>query len=68
MNVECAQCHQAYNIPDERLPQGKKVTFPCPACKHSISIDLRSPAEEMDGIMNEVIESVDKIADEIHGE
>ncbi len=46
MKVECAKCHQAYNIPDERLPNGKKITFPCPACKKSITIDLRSNQKE----------------------
>jgi HD-like signal output (HDOD) protein len=42
MKVTCDQCNQSYNIPDERLPSGKKVTFPCPACKNSITLDLRN--------------------------
>lgn len=30
-----------YNIPEERLPTGEEVSFPCPACKNIIHIDLR---------------------------
>jgi len=46
MNVKCDQCNQSYNIPDERLPSGKKVSFPCPACKNTITLDLRGSAPE----------------------
>lgn len=42
MKVECPTCHAAYNIPDERLSSGKKIAFPCPACKGTIQIDLES--------------------------
>ena len=31
-----------YNIPDKRLKFDEKVSFPCPACKAIINIDLRS--------------------------
>lgn len=41
MRVECDSCQQVYNIPDERLPKGKKVLFPCPNCKTTIKLDLR---------------------------
>jgi len=45
VKVECTHCGKDYDIPDERLPAGKKVKFPCPACKSVIEIDLRSKAE-----------------------
>ncbi len=42
MKCECPDCQKAYNIPDERLQQGKKIAFICPACKKGrIVIDLR---------------------------
>ncbi len=42
MKAKCANCQKIYNIPDERLPQGGKVKFPCPSCKNPIELDLRS--------------------------
>jgi len=41
MNVRCSNCTKAFNIPDERLPMGEKITFPCPICKGKIELDLR---------------------------
>lgn len=42
MRLECPDCHKAFDIPDERLPTGKQIAFPCPACKGTIELDLRS--------------------------
>ncbi|MDY7035877.1 MAG: HDOD domain-containing protein [Thermodesulfobacteriota bacterium] len=42
MRVECLNCHEAFDIPDERLPTGKEIAFPCPVCKGLIEIQLRS--------------------------
>jgi HD-like signal output (HDOD) protein len=50
MKKECAICKKKYDIPEERLPRGKKFSFPCPSCKHPIEIDLRitpAPAKGM---------------------
>lgn len=41
MRIECSNCHKIYNIPDDRLQFNEKVSFPCPACKGIIEIDLR---------------------------
>ncbi len=41
MIITCPSCQKSYNIPDERLPMGKKVYFPCPNCKEKIKLDLR---------------------------
>ena len=41
MRVTCRQCKKVYDIPDERLPQGKKVAFPCRDCETLVEIDLR---------------------------
>jgi HD-like signal output (HDOD) protein len=40
MLVTCSNCTKGFNIPDERLPMGKKIAFPCPACKGTIHLDL----------------------------
>ncbi|MCP4746942.1 MAG: HDOD domain-containing protein [Desulfobacteraceae bacterium] len=42
MLVLCDNCEKSYNLPDNRLPQGKVVSFPCPSCKEKISLDLRT--------------------------
>ncbi|PIE67208.1 MAG: hypothetical protein CSA23_04995 [Deltaproteobacteria bacterium] len=45
MKVECGNCDKSFNLPDDRLPHGKKVSFPCPGCKSKITIDLREKPE-----------------------
>jgi len=42
MRVNCLNCNKVFDIPDERLPMGKKIAFPCPACKGTIELDLTS--------------------------
>jgi len=43
MNVKCELCGKEYNIPDERIPPDRTISFPCPACKKGvIKIDLRT--------------------------
>lgn len=46
MRIDCPSCQKNYTLPDERLPHGKMVSFPCPACKSKITLDLRPEAEE----------------------
>jgi len=41
MKTECPKCKSVFNIPDERLPRGKKISFPCPKCKGLLELDLR---------------------------
>ncbi len=45
MNVACTSCSSTYDLPDSRLPRGRVVSFPCPACKNKITLDLREPEE-----------------------
>ncbi|MFH1351140.1 MAG: HDOD domain-containing protein [Pseudomonadota bacterium] len=42
MRLDCPTCKKLYQIPDDRLPTGKMVSFHCPACKGFIKLDLRS--------------------------
>lgn len=45
MKVECDNCGKSFELPDDRLPTGKKVSFPCPVCKSKITLDLRVQPE-----------------------
>jgi len=45
MRVECGNCSKSFELPDNRLPTGKVVSFPCPGCKSKITLDLRAKAE-----------------------
>jgi len=45
MKIKCTGCDKVYDIPKERLPFGEVVSFPCPACKNIINIDLRSKTD-----------------------
>jgi HD-like signal output (HDOD) protein len=47
MKVECDHCNKSFNLPDDRLPHGKKVSFPCPGCKSKITLDLREKTEDV---------------------
>ena len=49
MNVACNACKNTYDLPDNRLPKGRVVSFPCPACKNKITLDLREPEEAAPG-------------------
>lgn len=42
MKVQCSSCGQTYNIPEDRLPKGKIIAFPCQACKAKIRLDMRA--------------------------
>ena len=48
MKVECENCGKVIMLPDDRLPTGKKVSFPCVACKSKITLDLRENADPVD--------------------
>jgi len=43
MEIICDSCQTKLNIPDEKIPQGKKASFSCPKCKGKITI---VPGEE----------------------
>jgi HD-like signal output (HDOD) protein len=46
MKIKCSKCAKVFNIPDERLPMGQKIAFPCPVCKGLIELDLRQKVSE----------------------
>ena len=45
MKVQCDNCGKSFDLPDDRMPKGKKVSFPCPGCKSKITLDLREQPE-----------------------
>ena len=53
MRVTCSNCHKGFVIPDERLPMGKKIAFPCPACKETIRLDFTTKPVQDDGLSND---------------
>lgn len=48
MKATCSNCQKTYNLPDNRLPQGKVLSFSCPACKTKIEIVPPSSGEDTD--------------------
>jgi len=47
MIVKCGVCSKEYNIPDERIPLDRKISFPCPSCKKGvIDINIRPAANK----------------------
>jgi HD-like signal output (HDOD) protein len=45
MKIKCDLCGKEYNIPDERIPTDRKISFPCPSCKKGlIEIDIMPKA------------------------
>ena len=54
MRVTCSNCHKGFVIPDERLPMGKKIAFPCPACKETIHLDLTEKSSRDNGLLTDI--------------
>ena len=60
MKIKCTGCGKVYDIPEERLPFGEMVSFPCPSCKNIIKIDLRSKAQSpQESIENKKTATID---------
>ena len=45
VRIECPNCQKKYKIKEEKLPKGKDVAFPCPACKSTIEVRLPTQTE-----------------------
>lgn len=46
MEIICDQCNRKLNIPDEKLPEGRKVTVTCPGCKNKLSVKRKPETDE----------------------
>ena len=42
MIIECSKCNKKFKIQEDRLPEGKIVSFPCKNCGEKFRLDLRS--------------------------
>jgi HD-like signal output (HDOD) protein len=45
MHIKCPSCQKTYALPGDRLAQGNVLCFPCPVCRHKITLNLRHPGE-----------------------
>ena len=45
MKFTCSNCRNSYALPDDKLPRGKILAFPCPDCGIRIEIDLRQNSD-----------------------
>ena len=39
MEIVCESCKAKLNIPDEKVPQGQRVSVKCPRCKNKLILD-----------------------------
>lgn len=46
MEIVCQSCESKFRIPDEKIPEGKIATFPCPKCKERIKVKRPEPEPE----------------------
>ncbi len=49
MEIVCGSCKAKLNIPDEKLPQGQRVSIKCPRCQNKIVLDTatKKPDEKL---------------------
>jgi CheY-like chemotaxis protein len=47
MRVTCEQCGRQFSFPDEKVPEGKELSVPCPNCKGpiKIAVERTTPVE-----------------------
>ena len=46
MQIKCSSCHNAINIPDEKLPKDKTFSVTCPSCKKKTKVDQNLYSQE----------------------
>jgi hypothetical protein len=46
MDVICDSCQVKINVPEEKLPEGKRVSIRCPKCQNRVSIPTASQPED----------------------
>jgi len=45
MDIICEKCQSKFAIPDEKIPDGKVISTPCPKCKNVLYIDSAQKQE-----------------------
>ncbi len=48
MEISCNNCKGRFNVPDDKLPEGKMASIRCPKCKGKIVIDLTNEGKDAD--------------------
>ena len=48
MEIICDQCERKLNVPDEKIPEGRKVTVTCPGCKQKITFEKQTEEASAD--------------------
>jgi predicted Zn finger-like uncharacterized protein len=39
MEIQCEHCSAKLNIPEEKIPKGRRIAFNCPKCKNKIKLE-----------------------------
>ena len=47
MDIICEKCQSKFAIPDEKIPDGKVISTPCPKCKNVLYIDSAQKQETL---------------------
>jgi len=47
MDIICEKCQSKFTIPDEKIPDGKVISTPCPKCKNVLYIDSTQKQEAL---------------------
>jgi predicted Zn finger-like uncharacterized protein len=47
MRIQCDKCGSVFNVPDEKIPEGKTFFVGCPKCKNRLSIEAPKKEEIM---------------------
>ena len=50
MEINCDQCGAKFNIPDEKIPKGKRVIVSCPKCKNRLTVDSHGLKQDEAGV------------------
>jgi len=48
MDIICEKCQSKFAIPDEKIPDGKVLSTPCPKCKNVLYIDSAQKQGDLD--------------------
>ncbi len=43
MKIQCSSCRMAFNVPDDKIPPGRKVSTLCPKCRAPIELSREEP-------------------------
>jgi predicted Zn finger-like uncharacterized protein len=49
MEINCDKCGAKFNVPDEKIPKGKRVIISCPKCKNRLTVDSHGLTQEKAG-------------------